>query len=388
MKNLQAKRGIQLGVLLCLVLVVGGCGQRNFKEPIAKFQNSTTAATTAISSYYTKLNQYERDLYLEERLLNEKLEVLKVDQHGKPTPLFDPPFDPKSIQARLSLMRQIATYGERLSELAGNDAPERFKTNTKTLEESLNSLKSTFNELGNKPDDKEAKDYVGPIGNIAGIVGKALIERKREKALKEAIANGDKPVTEILNFLERDLKKYVELTLRAGHRQSAGEWVNYYNIHREAGFNISEQSVQGLKVDGVPGGVLEKLKGILNQDIGDEEAFVRLLKTTIGDKPTALYKSAILKSARHDAMSFEQRRQALEHIERTAAEEEIVTTSHPADVIKGMKTTHQALVKVSQEKRPVNLGSVLSALEQYENEVQELNDAVVKLRELRKGTEK
>jgi hypothetical protein len=77
------------------------------------------------------------------------------------------------------------------------------------------------------------------------------------------------------------------------------EGVNEANNYRlkPASFRITEQSLTSLKTEGVPDDVLEKLKGIKNQEVGDEERFLALLKTTIGDERTVKFKSLIMKHA-------------------------------------------------------------------------------------------
>jgi hypothetical protein len=94
---------------LLVVFVIAACNQGNdFKASIADFQLSTDIATAAIKTYYTELNQYERDLYLQERLLNDSLRIAIKDRSGKPTPLLIPPFDPAAIQGRVDCLRPAA----------------------------------------------------------------------------------------------------------------------------------------------------------------------------------------------------------------------------------------------------------------------------------------
>ena len=64
-----------------------------------------------------------------------------------------------------------------------------------------------------------------------------------------------------------------------------------------ASFKITEQSLKSLKTEGVPDDVLEKLQGIKNQKVRNEERFLDLLKTTIGDDRTVTFKSSIMKHA-------------------------------------------------------------------------------------------
>ena len=58
---------------------------------------------------------------------------------------------------------------------------------------------------------------------------------------------------------------------------------------------ITEQSIEGLKAEGIPDDVLEKLEKIKNQEMRGEHQFVQVLKTTLGDALAMVYKSMIWK---------------------------------------------------------------------------------------------
>lgn len=64
-----------------------------------------------------------------------------------------------------------------------------------------------------------------------------------------------------------------------------------------ASFKITDESLIGMKTDGVSDGVLATLKGIKDKEVGGEDEFVSLLEATIGVADTAAFKSVILKHA-------------------------------------------------------------------------------------------
>jgi hypothetical protein len=220
----------RLLLALLLVATLASCKRGDdFKAYIAKFQQSTETVSEAISIFYTELNQYERTLYLQERLLDDTLRVAIKDNKGNPTPLLIPPFDPEAIQGRIDLLEQIAYYGQQLAALAGNEAPAKTKENLMALSEDLTKLNTRFEDL--QETDTEAGKYIGPITTILGVVSKPLLEKKRTAAIQQAIREGQKPINALLTFLEQDLKKYVEATRNTGQRQQIADWVNYYNRH-------------------------------------------------------------------------------------------------------------------------------------------------------------
>ena len=77
-------------VALLLGLAAGACASGGFKQPIADFQAGVSDTTAVVGVYYTELNSFERDLYLNERLYNPELEVLTSDAARKPTPATSP----------------------------------------------------------------------------------------------------------------------------------------------------------------------------------------------------------------------------------------------------------------------------------------------------------
>ncbi len=66
---------------------------------------------------------------------------------------------------------------------------------------------------------------------------------------------------------------------------------------KKVSFNMTGQSLENLKSEGVPDDVLEKLESIKNQEVTGEEEFVGILKTTIGEQQTVRFKSLFSKHA-------------------------------------------------------------------------------------------
>ena len=227
--------------IIACVLIFGllGCGQLNIKEPLDKFSKATNAATASLSAYYTSLNEYEREVYLEERALDPSLRVERTDAQRQPTALLHKEFPQKSIDMRIDLFDQIATYCTRLGELAGNDAPERFSANMKTLGDNLKTLRK---DLDTAPTaDTTAKDYIGPISALVGVVGTMALEAKRNNEVRKAIVDGDKPVTEIIGFLRKDFTSTILPLRQTGDYLELGRMVHAYNRADRAKWSYAER---------------------------------------------------------------------------------------------------------------------------------------------------
>jgi len=70
------------------------------------------------------------------------------------------------------------------------------------------------------------------------------------------------------------------------------------------GYQITEQTLEHLKSEGVPDEVLEKLNGLKNQYFAERTSFVDTLRTAIGEEQTVKFQSPILKRTRASEREF------------------------------------------------------------------------------------
>jgi hypothetical protein len=230
--TLLKRRAVVFCVLLTLAVNLTGCGDKEFSKHIDDFQNGVNNTTTAIGIYYAELNEFERELYLQERLFDPSLEVVRTDANGKPTALVGETFSAESIKARTDAIQMLGTYGKRLASLAGSDAPTRFAAGSKSLGENFAALGVTFSTLTS---DSTAQKYTAPLGAlgaIVGVIGQMSIESKRDAALTKAVTEAAPEVDKIISLLEEDLKTVVGPTRLLGTKQQLAIVVNNYNVNR------------------------------------------------------------------------------------------------------------------------------------------------------------
>ncbi|WP_375444670.1 hypothetical protein [uncultured Fibrella sp.] len=228
MPRLYLPRPLHLALFCVLLAALPAC-QRAYKAPIDTLQKSTADATRAITTYYTALNQQERDLYFLTLLLNPNERVEEVTAQGKETPLLADSFDPVAIQARIALITQLATYADRLSALAGNEAPKELRTSLMALGSSLANVQTTFADLARNRADEQATAYISPLSTLIAVVGEAALIKRRDKAIQKAILDGEAPINQILDFLTKDLNKYVFLAQKTGDDQKLTQLMVAYN---------------------------------------------------------------------------------------------------------------------------------------------------------------
>jgi hypothetical protein len=208
---------------------------------VASFQQSINTSSAAIGSYFTNLNDFERQLYLDGLLLDPKQRLEATDEKGKPTPLLGGYFQPSSIKARTDSLTLLAVYGQRLSELAGSDAPQMFAENARILGDSLSNLDKTFSQLSNQGSDNTAASYVGPVSALVGSIGKMYLQQKKDDAIRVAVNSGAPEVRKIIDLLEKDLVAVVKPLLTTGLQAELAERVRYYNDYRQNGMGLQQR---------------------------------------------------------------------------------------------------------------------------------------------------
>ncbi|QRK10300.1 hypothetical protein JQX13_09510 [Archangium violaceum] len=223
-------RGMR-GWALVLVLLAGCKTPGSYREPVALFQQGNTQASTALGQYYSELNRFERDVYLDERLYDPGLEVLATDTAGRPTPLVGTLFSPESIQARMDAIALLGVYAERLATLAGAENAGKLPEGATALGTQLGSLGQQLQTLAGQGDSTASK-YVEPVSTLVGVVGSLFLEARQGQALQKALEQGSPRVNAIIELLEKDMVEVLGPQRLSGAKQSLAFRVMYYNLQR------------------------------------------------------------------------------------------------------------------------------------------------------------
>jgi hypothetical protein len=313
-------------LLLSLAVMATGCGDKEFVKNIDEFQTGINLTTTAVGTYYSELNSFERELYLQERLFDPSKEVLSEEKDPKdpsksiPTALAGRVFSVESIKARTDAIRLLGAYGRNLAELAGTDAPSRVAAASKVLGENLGRLGTTFDNLTG---DQTAKKFAAPAGALSaifGVIGQLILEGKRDAALTEAIQEAAPQVRIIIDLLEEDLEVVIVTQQLTGTAEALTELTTYYNQNRQK-------------------------------------------------------------------LNLEERRKFLDEIRRAQERYDIAMAFNPGDVMSSLRDAHEALVKyATSDRKPENLAAMVSALEIFKERAETISAAVSQLRNLKKGT--
>lgn len=231
---MRLTRGRSRGALLAALALtlLQGCVSVTMREPIGTFQQGVAKAGTSLGTYYTELNRFERDLYLDERLYDPTQEVLATDAQNLPTPLLGKVFKPESIRARQDAIALLGAYADRLTSLAGNESPPQLTAGAKVAGDSLGTLVQRVSTLAKQGDSTAAK-YVGPVTTLVSVLGDMYLEQRREQALELAVEKGAPQVRAIIDLVESDLVDVIQPQRLTGLKQGLAMRVAYYNDARE-----------------------------------------------------------------------------------------------------------------------------------------------------------
>lgn len=189
-------RAVVLSVLMTTMLLAG-CRNAGFRDPIAKFQSAASVVIASTRLYVTELNKVERDHYITSQLgQRAQIRLPEIEKVQV--------FSQEGLKARLDAMDQLSAYGSLLSKLANSDAPERVVAEAQDLGEALKGLSKTVSGLTHT-DDAAFKSAVGPVTTIVGEILRLIVEKKIKDALVKAIQDGEAPVNKLLSVMRSDI---------------------------------------------------------------------------------------------------------------------------------------------------------------------------------------
>jgi hypothetical protein len=331
----KSYRLLAVALSLSILATSTGCDNSALKERIADFQESVGLVNSSVGLYFTEMNQFERDLYLQDVLLHPTMKVSSRGTNGTPTkpPTFGlfGPFSEDSIRARMDAITLLGRYGKRMAELAGSDAPERFNSAAQELGTNLAGLQNTFWSLANAG-DPTARNFATPIGSIVGAIGKMILEEKRDKKLRIAINQAAPAVRTVINLLEADLSTVIVPQRLSGNALALQRLVVFYNC------------------------------AVASASMGQG-----------------------LCSAPPPSLSPAERRDLLNKISDATRRYELFKTSNPAEAMGSMRDAHEALVQYAENRNPQNLAALVVALDSLRASAKQVSDAVIQIRNLRRG---
>jgi hypothetical protein len=220
-----------------LVLSQLGCSMaERMKEPIAKFQAATKVVSTNARKAYNSVNgpavtRALRDAQLDFERICDPLPQ-RVEPGATPEDDIRPvcPPDAKNItkarilstedlSARFDALQSLDEYADLLVSVANSDAPEKIEASASKLKKSLDDLAARIANVSagspgpggsgtNRPNTAKFKAAFGLFSTVVGEVLSLFARKRRDKALKKAINDGEKPVSDLIEAINEDVQAF------------------------------------------------------------------------------------------------------------------------------------------------------------------------------------
>jgi hypothetical protein len=213
-----------------------GCSMaERMKDPIAKYQAATKLVSTNARKAYNAVNGPAVTKAL-------KNAQLKFDRICNPSPVKPDPAEPaddlppaciagakditaarilsdEDLAARFDALQSLDEYADLLVSVVNSDAPEKIEASASKLKKSLDDLSTRIANLterhahpgggaANQANTAKFKAAFGLFSTVVAEVLSLFARRKRDKALKRAIEDGERPVTELIEAINEDVQTF------------------------------------------------------------------------------------------------------------------------------------------------------------------------------------
>lgn len=337
------KSALALALIGAVLISQSACSMvGRLKQPIADFKTATNVVTESARLSYDLVNR---------NVLDEALQEAQCADIDPLVPCVAPARDPsvprlnstalrkkrvfsdEGMKARLDALASLDSYVGLLDAMVNTDKPEQIAASAAKLKTSIDNLALKITELakpntpgsggggGDSTNGNTVRflNAVGLFTTATEVILTAIANRKREKALKRAIENGNGPVKELIEALKTDFAIFwTDTNLAANDRIALA-----YNA--------------------------------FNTEIANASA----------DPP----------SPRSDSGRQRLRTEILV----AEAERDLVNATSPVEAVDKMQAAHSAMVKWSTEPTEANFIASLQAIQNYVAVATKLGTAVVKL---------
>lgn len=337
------RSALALALVAAVLVSQSACSRvARLREPIAAFKSATNVVTESARLSYDLVNRNVLDEALHEA------QCVEIDPLVEcVAPARDPAvprltstelkkkriFSDEGMRARLDALASLDRYVNLLNEMVNTDKPERIAESAAELKTSIDRLAEKIADLakpgtpgrgGGGGDSTNANtvrfvNAVGLFTTATELILTAIANRKREKALKRAIENGNTPVRELIEALKTDFAIFwTDANLAVNDRVTLA----YNAFHTEIATRANNSGSGG---------------------------------------------------SRSGLASF--RREILD----AEAERELVRATSPVDAVEKMQAAHSEMVKWSTQPTETNFIASIQAIQTYVAAATRLGAAVVKL---------
>jgi len=178
-----------------------------YRTPVSNFQTAVNAANDSIRPYLLGVNNLIAEANLYDKVGMAKNWGTEDLKNGIP---------PEELQVRLQALSTIASYANALATVANANDVDQMSQAAKALGDDINGLKTTVQGLAAtraaaSPGGATAKqaatlDLSGPVTSLVTLAGTLIVEHQQKAAIEKAILDGDKPISQLIDLLRKDLQ--------------------------------------------------------------------------------------------------------------------------------------------------------------------------------------
>lgn len=222
----QLKR---FSLVVLATLGLSGCSNLELRDATKKFDEAVKSSESTIRSYYTSINEAERNSYFEEIRFNPKalISTFEMTKDNKVKTPLKAVIAPEYIEARLKVLDALVNYSHGLGLLAASDAPKEVNEQLQEIGKNVKKIESDISNLNGTP-SSQIGAYTGFVTTIAGIAMENILEKKKDAAIKEYVEQGKDAANEAFNQLKLDLEQVSRKYERNGYAR-LNRYVSYYN---------------------------------------------------------------------------------------------------------------------------------------------------------------
>jgi hypothetical protein len=231
MRNIfrQSYPRVALFVLISLFSELPCYSAPKLTDAVTQFNSGVQQNLGAIQNFYLQMNDYARDLYFEELLLDPAQPIAAKNKQGAPTAL-EHQFTDSDINARIAVLQIISAYSQGLAQIADPDAAKEQEDQLASLGSSIVLLNNDINTLySNSTNNPSWSKYAGPLSNLVGLMRSSWIGWQADRNLKDAVLKGAPDVESLIDALKQDINESMEVVFKGNAQDVLLRYTRYYN---------------------------------------------------------------------------------------------------------------------------------------------------------------
>ncbi|HQU30161.1 MAG: hypothetical protein HRU72_11665 [Planctomycetia bacterium] len=207
-----------------IILFSAGCAAPNAQKRIADFSTALSIATTNTTDAFETVDQ---KFYC----TRVALLVNNYDEKG-----FNPNTEMhfltgQDLESREQLFKGLQRYAQKLADIMSDTQMKEFDAETKAFGKSLQKLRE--NDAFKNINSGASQTNIDAFTTAVDVVGRFFIDYKREKGVREIVADMKQPIESICNTLVSDIGQPMDKAGAGGFGLRNQSWIQYEVMLKE-----------------------------------------------------------------------------------------------------------------------------------------------------------